>query len=59
MKYKVQEFMVSNEEQMGNLEEWSNHLEERLSHMKRNFEDGWKKNWKSRKIQKKRYEMGG
>ena len=30
MKYEVQEFMVSNEEQMKNLEEWSNQLEERV-----------------------------
>ena len=30
IKYKVQEFMGSNEEQMENLEEWSNQLEERV-----------------------------
>ena len=30
MKYEVQEFMVSNEEQMENLKEWSNQLEERV-----------------------------
>ena len=30
MKYKVQEFMVSNEEQMENSEEWLNQLEERV-----------------------------
>ena len=30
IKYEVQEFMVSNEEQMENLEEWSNQLEERV-----------------------------
>ena len=30
MKYEVQEFMVSNEEQMENSEEWSNQLEERV-----------------------------
>ena len=30
MKYEVQQFMVSNGEQMENLEEWSNQLEERV-----------------------------
>ena len=30
MKYEVQEFMVSNKEQMENLEAWSNYLEERV-----------------------------
>ena len=30
MKYEVHKFMVSNEEQMENLEEWSNKLEERV-----------------------------
>ena len=30
MKYEVQEFMVSNKEQRGNLEEWSNQSEERV-----------------------------
>ena len=30
MKYEVQEFMVSNEKQMENMEEWSNQLEERV-----------------------------
>ena len=30
MKYEVQEFMVSNEEQLENLEGWSNQLEERM-----------------------------
>ena len=30
MKYEVQQFMVSNEEQTDNLQEWSNQLEERL-----------------------------
>ena len=30
MKYEVQEFMVSNEEQMENSEEWSNQLEEKV-----------------------------
>ena len=32
MKYEVQEFMVSNEKQMENMEEWSNQLEERVLH---------------------------
>ena len=32
MKYEVQEFMVSNEQQMENLEEWSSQLEERVLH---------------------------
>ena len=32
MKYEVQEFMVSNAEQIENLEEWSNQLEERVLH---------------------------
>ena len=30
MKYEVQEFMVSNDEQMENLEKWSSKLEERV-----------------------------
>ena len=30
MKYELQEFMVSNEEQLENFEEWSNQLEERM-----------------------------
>ena len=30
MKYEVQEFMVSNKEQIENLEEWSNQLEGRV-----------------------------
>ena len=29
MKYEVEEFMVTNEEQMENLEKWSNQLEEK------------------------------
>ena len=29
MKYQVQEFMVSNKQQMENLGQWSNQLEER------------------------------
>ena len=30
MKFEVEEFMISNEEQMGNLENWSNQLEEKV-----------------------------
>ena len=30
MKYEVQEFMVSNEEQTENLREWSNQFEEKV-----------------------------